>query len=94
MKKFTNLLIVIAVFSFSIVTGYTIATKTPEEVFNLHYCNWDDCQYKGEVMDQWKFTSKSGAEELTDTWCMEITHFMNPTWTHEQCEDYVMSGVE
>lgn len=63
---------------------------------DLHYCTWEDCPHQGENMNQHEFVSKwmGGYPEMSDGWCVEMTHFMNPTWTYEQCEDYVMSGVE
>ena len=40
------------------------------------------------------FTSTWGYEPDTDGYYTELTHFINPNWTYEQCEDYVFSGVE
>lgn len=64
--------------------------------YDNHYCDWEDCPHQGENMDQHNFISKwkGGYDELTDGWCVEITHFMNPNWTYEQCEDYVFAGIE
>lgn len=64
--------------------------------YDNHYCDWIDCPHQGEYMDQHKFISKwdGGYEKLTDSWSIELVHFMNPEWTYEQCEEYVMSGVE
>ena len=64
--------------------------------FDKHYCDWEDCSHQGEVRNQMNFKSKwnGGYAVLTDGWCVEMTHFINPTWSYQQCEDYVMSGVE
>lgn len=59
-----------------------------------HQCNWEDCYHQGEVVDQNNFVSYWGCEEFTDGWCVEMTHFMNPEMTYEECEAYVFSGVE
>lgn len=61
---------------------------------NKHRCYWEDCGHYGQVMNQHQFVSQWGYEELTDGWCVEMTHFMNPDWTYEQCEDYVFAGIE
>lgn len=87
MKTLKNVLIVVAVFTFS--TSFGIYLN-----MDRHYCSWEDCGYQNEVMDQWLFMSESGAEEFTDTWCIEMTHFLNPEMTYEECEQYVFEGVE
>ena len=87
MKTLKNVLVVVAVFTFSISFGI---------YFNMdrHYCDWEDCNHKGKEMDQFKFVSQWGYEEMTDGWCIEMTHFMNPEMTYEECEQYVFEGVE
>ena len=87
MKTLKNVLIVVAVFTFSISFGIYLN-------MDKHYCNWEDCGYQNEVMDQWLFMSESGSDEFTDTWCIEMTHFLNPEMTYEECEQYVFEGVE
>lgn len=59
-----------------------------------HQCDWEDCEHQGEIVDQNNFVSYWGYEEMTDGWCVEMTHFMNPEMTYEECDAYVMSGVE
>ena len=59
-----------------------------------HKCNWVDCSHFGEIMDQHNFISRWGYEPDTDGYYTELTHFMNPDWTYEQCEEYVFTGVE
>lgn len=54
-----------------------------------HYCNWVDCEYQGEVISKDNFTSKWGYIPESDGYVVELTHFMNPKWTYEQCEEYV-----
>lgn len=60
----------------------------------VHNCDWEDCSHFNEIIDQDNFISKWGYEPDTDGYYVELTHFMNPDWTYEQCEDYVFSGVE
>lgn len=87
MKTLKNVLIVVAVFTFLFSFGVYLN-------MDRHYCNWEDCDHQGKVMNQWLFSSEWGAEDYSDSWCTEITHFMNPEMTYEECEDYVFSGVE
>ena len=54
-----------------------------------YYCNWVDCEYQGEVISKDNFTSKWGYIPESDGYVVELTHFMNPKWTYEQCEEYV-----
>lgn len=61
---------------------------------NLHACNWEDCDLTGQEMNHHTFKSTWGYEEMTDGYLVELTHFMNPEMTYEQCEDYVFAGVE
>ena len=89
MKTIMNLAIAIAILTFSSIAGYNMATPN-----NTHQCSWEDCVYEGQEMDQSQFTSNWGDEEGTDSFYVELTHFMHPEMTHEQCEDYVFSGVE
>ena len=67
-----------------------VTTLLPE----THTCNWEDCQQQDKIMNKHNFTSTWGYEPDTDGYYTELTHFMNPNWTYEQCEDYVFSGVE
>ncbi len=61
---------------------------------NIHYCIWEDCGHQGQIKDQNNFVSYWGYEEMTDGWCVEMTHFINPEMTYEECDAYVFSGVE
>ena len=67
-----------------------VTTLLPE----THTCNWEGCQQQDKIMNIDNFTSTWGYEPDTDGYYTELTHFMNPNWTYEKCEDYVMSGVE
>ena len=87
MKTLKNVLVVVAVFTFSISVGIYLN-------MDRHYCSWEDCGYQGKVVHQYLFTSDWGYEEMTDGWCIEMTHFMNPEMTYEECEQYVFEGVE
>ena len=93
MKNYYYILICTLVLVLGVFTGFT-TIKTEKPTTNIHYCNWVDCSHQGEVMKETKFISEWGFEESTDGWCVELTHFMNPEMTYEQCEKYVFSGVE
>lgn len=64
--------------------------------YDRHHCNWEDCPHENSIRNQHFFVSKwaGGYDEGTDGFYTELTHYMNPDWTYEQCEDYVMSGIE
>ena len=94
MKTIINTAITIAILTFSIITGYTMTTKTPEEVFNLHSCNWEDCNYQNKSVTIDNFKSTWGYEEDTDGFYVELTHIAQPQWAYEECEQYVFEGVE
>ena len=57
----------------------------------IHQCNWDYCPHEGKLMISSNFISYWGYEEDTDGYLCEYTHFINPNWTYEECEDYVFS---
>lgn len=61
---------------------------------NLHTCNWEDCNYQNKSVTVDNFKSTWGYEEHTDGFYVELTHIAQPHWTYEQCEEYVMSGIE
>ena len=88
--------LVIVVFCIMLVALALQSCKHPDSPIptNIHKCDWVDCDHQGEEMDQWKFVSQWGHEEYTDSWCVEITHFMNPEMSYEETEEYVFSGVE
>lgn len=83
----SQLLLVIVIV---IVAIGLFSCKAPQ----IHQCNWEDCELVGQEMNQYNFKSTWGCEEMSDCYLVEITHFMNPEMTYEQCETYVMSGVE
>lgn len=85
MKTLKNLLVVKSILLILVVIYLSI---------DKHYCNWNDCDHQGRILNQWLFSSEWGAEEYSDTWCIEFTHFMNPEMTYEECEEYVFSGIE
>lgn len=85
MKTLKSVLFV--VFTLSIFLGVYFTV-------DRHECNWNDCDHQGRIINQWLFSSEWGAEEYSDTWCIEFTHFMNPEMTYEECEEYVFSGIE
>ena len=57
----------------------------------LHFCNWEDCTHNFEYKSISNFESAYNAEEYSDLYLIELTHFLNPSWTYEECEDYVFS---
>ena len=93
MKTLIYVAIAIAVLTFLNISANNMAKLDTDQI-PKHYCTWEDCEHQGEEMDQWKFVSQWGHEEMTDEWCVEMTHFMDPHMTYEECEAYVSSGVE
>lgn len=95
-KHKNTLATILAIIIIALVSYMLFSCTSNTTNYANHYCDWGDCPHQGENMDQHNFISKwkGGYDELTDGWCVEMTHFMNPTWTYEQCEDYVFSGVE
>lgn len=103
MRQAFNLIVFVLV---ALVATYLVITMTsiyasdnnPSDVrverVETHQCNWEDCDHVGQVMDQHAFTTAWGADEGTDAFYTELTHFMNPEMTYEECEDYVFSSVE
>ena len=57
----------------------------------LHFCNWEDCTHNYEYKSISNFKSAYNAEEYSDLYLIELTHFLNPSWKYEECEDYVFS---
>ena len=57
----------------------------------LHFCNWEDCTHNFEYKSFNNFESAYNAEEYSDLYLIELTHFLNPSWTYEECEDYVFN---
>ena len=57
----------------------------------FHFCDWEDCTHNYEYKSFNNFKSAYNAEEYSDLYLIELTHFLNPTWTYEECEDYVFS---
>lgn len=86
------LLLTVATIGSLYLNGYFNQDNT--NTTQIHTCNWEDCDHQGEVINQWLFVSQWGYEEMTDGWCVEMTHFMDPQLSYEECDAYVMSGVE
>lgn len=57
----------------------------------FHFCNWEDCTHNYEYKSFSNFKSAYNAEEYSDLYLIELTHFLNPSWTYEKCEDYVFN---
>ena len=57
----------------------------------FHFCNWEDCTHNYEYKSFSNFESAYNAEKYSDLYLIELTHFLYPTWTYEECEDYVFN---
>ena len=57
----------------------------------FHFCDWEDCTHNYEYKSTHNFKSAYNADKNSDLYLIELTHFLNPTWTYEECEDYVFS---
>ena len=96
-KQLKGLLIVIIILAVAILSSLYLNGYFKQDNTNttqIHTCTWEDCDHQGEVINQWSFVSQWGNEEFTDGWCVEMTHFMDPQLSYEECEAYVFSGVE
>ena len=96
-KQLKGLLIVILILTVATLCSLYLNGYFKQDNTNttqIHTCTWEDCDHQGEVINQWLFVSQWGYEEMTDGWCVEMTHFTNPNWTYEECNAYVLSGVE
>ena len=58
----------------------------------LHICNWEDCTHNFELRLEDNFVSAYGFEDNSDLYLIELTHFLNPSWKYEECEDYVFNN--
>ena len=58
----------------------------------FHFCNWEDCTHNFEYKSFYNFESAYNAEEYSDLYLIELTHFLNPSWEYEECEDYVFNN--
>ena len=58
----------------------------------LHICNWEDCTHNFELRLEDNFVSAYGFEDNSDLYLIELTHFLNPSWTYEECEDYIFDN--
>ena len=58
----------------------------------FHFCNWEDCTHNYEYKSFSNFESAYNAEEYSDLYLIELTHFLNPSWEYEECEDYIFDN--
>ena len=58
----------------------------------LHICNWEDCTHNFELRLEDNFVSAYGFEDNSDLYLIELTHFLNPSWKYEECEDYIFNN--
>lgn len=56
-----------------------------------HHCNWEDCKYNNLNYNEEEFISSWGYDKDTDGYLCELTHMRNPSWTYEQCEEYIFN---
>ena len=84
-----GIIVIVLLFAYNARIKF-ITTLLPE----THTCNWKDCNYQNKSVTVDNFKSTWGYEEPTDGFYIELTHIAQPHWTYEQCEEYVMSGVE
>ena len=45
----------------------------------FHICNWEDCTHNYEYKSISNFESAYNAEEYSDLYLIELTHFLNPS---------------
>ena len=69
---------------FFIILVYTLSL--------FHICNWEDCTHNFEYKSENNFKSAYNAEEYSDLYLIELTHFLNPSWEYEECEDYIFNN--
>ena len=81
------IVLILLLFTYNVKNKF-ISTLLPE----IHKCNWEDCDHQGEIKNQYAFISKWGYEEMTDRYLVELTHFLNPSWEYEECEDYIFDN--
>ena len=58
----------------------------------LHICNWEDCTHNFELRLEDNFVSAYGFKDNSDLYLIELTHFLNPSWKYEECEDYIFDN--
>ena len=62
-------------------------------IFSLfHICNWEDCTHNFEYKSENSFVSAYGSKDNSDLYLIELTHFLNPSWEYEECEDYIFDN--
>ena len=69
---------------FFIILVYTLSL--------FHICNWEDCTHNFEYKSENSFVSAYGFEDNSDLYLIELTHFIHPSWTYEECEDYIFNN--
>ena len=58
---------------------------------SFHICTWEDCTHNFEYKSKNSFVSAYGFKYNSDLYFIELTHFLNPSWEYEECEDYAFS---
>ena len=58
----------------------------------FHICNWEDCTHNFVLRLEDNFVSAYGFEDNSDLYLIELTHFLNPSWKYEECEDYIFDN--
>lgn len=59
---------------------------------SFHICTWEDCTHNFEYKSESNFVSSYGFKNNSDLYLIELTHFLNPFWEYEKCEDYVFDN--
>lgn len=56
---------------------------------NPHTCEFSKCPFKGQM----KFENGCGyCEEGSDCWLLDKIHFAHPSWSYDQCDDYLFKN--
>lgn len=58
----------------------------------FHICIWEDCTHNFEYKSESNFVSAYGFKQNSDLYLIELTHFLNPSWEYEECEDYIFDN--
>ena len=90
-----DILIVLALVILLLSFFYLLLHSNTKEVANTHKCTWEDCEHINKTIDTNtntnNFVSTWGYEKNTDGYLVEYTHYIHPSWTYEQCEEYIFN---
>ena len=60
--------------------------------YTFHICICEDFTHNFEYKSENSFVSAYGFKQNSDLYLIELTHFLNPSWEYEECEDYVFNN--